>query len=90
MFKTQLIDARHSIDLKCAEETPYTGDPTLAKIRLVVEWALTGGWEEGRFNASEMDHISVAVWLHDVLIGVYTMDAEEVCPRWYNLREWPF
>jgi len=37
-----------------------------------------------------MHHISVAVWHDDVLIGVYAMDAEEVCPRWYNLTERPF
>ena len=90
MFRAQIVDAFNPIDPESAEETPYTGEPTLAKIRLVVEWVLTGGWEEGRFNASEMDRISVAVWLHDVLLGVYTMDAEEVCPRWYNLTERPF
>ena len=90
MFKAQIVDAYNPIDLKCAEETPYQGERTLAKIRLVVEWALTGGWEEGRFDASQVDRISVAVWHHDVLLGVYTMDAEEVCPRWYNLTERPF
>ena len=90
MFKAQIVCAFISMDLECAEETPYMGEPTLAKIRLVVEWALTGGWEEGRFDASQVDRISVAVWLHDVLLGVYTMDAEEVCPRWYNLTERPF
>ena len=90
MFKAQIVDARNPVDPKSAEETPYTGEPTLAKIRLVVEWALTGGWEEGRFDASEMHRISVAVWHHDALIGVYAMDAEEVCPRWHNLTERPF
>ena len=90
MFKAQIVDAFHPIDPSCAEETHYDGEPTLAKIRLVVEWALTEGWEHGAFNASEMHHISVAVWHDDVLIGVYAMDAEEVCPRWYNLTERPF
>ena len=90
MFKAQIVDAYNPLDLECAVKTRYNGEPTLAKIRLVVEWALTGGWEEGRFDASQVDRISVAVWHHDVLLGVYTMDAEEVCPRWYNLTERPF
>ena len=90
MFKAQIVDARNPVDLESAEETHHDGEPTLAKIRLVVEWMLTGGWQVGRFDASEIDRISVAVWHHDVLIGVYTMDAVEVCPRWYNLTERPF
>lgn len=90
MFKTQLVDARHPIDLECAEEMHCHGEPTLANIRLVVEWTLTDGWEDGRFNASDVPGISVAVWHNDVLIGVYTMDAEEVCPQWRNLTERPF
>lgn len=90
MFKTQIVDARNPIDLKSAEVSRYNGDPTPFNIRLVVERALTEAWEEGFFNASEVGHISVAVWHHDVLIGVYAMDAEEVCPRWHNLTERPF
>ena len=90
MFKTQLVDARNPIDLECAEESPYRGELDPFIIRLAVEWALTVGWEEGRFNASEVDRFGVAVWHNDVLIGVYAMDAEEVCPRWLNLTEWPF
>lgn len=89
MFKAQVIDRFNPLDLECAEETHYDGEPTLAKIRLVVEWALTEGWEDGQFDASEMAFISVAVWHHDVLLGVYMMDAEESCPQWLNLRECP-
>ena len=89
MFKAQVIDRFNPLDLSCAEETHYDGEPTLAKIRLVVEWALTEGWEEGQFEVAETPFVSVAVWHHDVLLGVYRMDAEEACPEWYNLRECP-
>jgi hypothetical protein len=88
MFKTQIIDAHTSIDIDCAEETHYEGEPTLVKIQNVVEWALEEAWDDGEISLYDLELVSVAVWHDDVFLGVYHMRSD-MRPHWHSLTKRP-
>ena len=87
MYKTQLIQRDEAPDFAQADYTGITGDATEPYIRRAVQWTLTEAWEEGEIDAQfDVPHVAVAVWRGDVFLGVYAMDAVEVCPEWRNLK----
>jgi hypothetical protein len=87
VYKTQLIERDEIPDFAEANETGITGDVTDFYIRRAVEWELSEAWENQEIDLVFGSTFRVAVWRDDVLLGVYTMDAEEKCPEWRNLTK---
>jgi hypothetical protein len=90
MYRTQLIRRDETPDIADANNTGYAGYPGESAentIRRAVEWELSEAWEAGELDAQyDMEFVAVAVWRDTEFVGVYTMDAEEVCPEWRNLK----
>jgi hypothetical protein len=87
VYKTQLIQRDEAPDLARANRTGITGDATEYYIRRAVQWTLTEAWENEDIDLVFGITFRVAVWRDNVLLGVYTMDAVEVCPEWRNLTK---
>jgi hypothetical protein len=87
MFYTQLLRTDEAPDLARANRTGILGDATDHFIRRAVGWELSEAWENEDIDLVFGITFRVAVWRDNVLLGVYTMDAEEKCPEWRNLTK---
>ena len=87
MYRTQLLSSdEETPDFAEANASGITGDLNDHFIRRAVQWTLTEAWENEEIDLVFGITFAVAVWRDAEFVGVYTMDAEEVCPEWRNLK----